>query len=66
MLAVIRLLQLDAVVVHNTVSRYIAGLPGDQRQSRLLSIQILQFFRITGTVDGQIVPFANQLQIIKI
>jgi len=66
MLAVIRLLQLDAVVIHNTVSRYIAGLPGDQRQSRLLSIQILQFFRITGTVDGQIVPFPDQLQIIKI
>ena len=44
----------------------IPRLPGDQRQSRLLSIQIFQFFRITGAVDGQIVPFANQLQIIKI
>ena len=61
--AVISLLQLDAVVIHNTVSRYIAGLPGDQRQSRLLSIQILQFFRITGTVDGQIVAFAGLLQV---
>ena len=66
MLAVIRLLQLHAVVIHNTVSRYIAWLPGDQRQSRLLSVQIFQFFRITGTVDGQIVPFPDQLQIIKI
>ena len=66
MLAVIRLLQLDAVVIHNTVSRYIAGLAGDQRQSRLLAVQIFQFFRITGTVDGQIVPFPDQLQIIKI
>ena len=66
MLAVIRLLQLDAVVVHNTVSRYMAGLAGYQRQSRLLSIQIFQFFRITGTVDGQIMPFPDQLQIIKI
>ena len=37
-----------------------------QRQSRLLSIQILQFFRITGAVDSQIVPFANQLQILEI
>ena len=66
MLAVICLLQLDAVVIHNTVSRYIAGLAGDQRQSRLLSIQIFQFFRITGAVDSQIVPFSNQLQIIEI
>ena len=66
MLAVIRLLQLDAVVIHNTVSCYIAGLAGDQRQSRLLSIQIFQFFRITGAVDGQIMPFANQLQILEI
>ena len=66
MLAVIRLLQLDAVVVHNTILCHIPRLPGDQRQSRLLSIQILQFFRITGTVDGQIVPFPDQLQIIKI
>ena len=48
------------------ISRYIAGLAGDQRQSRLLSIQIFQFLRITGAVDSQIVPFANQLQIIKI
>ena len=66
MLAVVRLLQLDAVVIHNTVSRYIAGLTGDQRQSRLLSIQILQFFRITGTVDGQIVLSADPFQIAEI
>ena len=66
MLAVICLLQLDAVVVHNTKLRYIPRLPGDQRQSRLLSIQIFQFFRITGTVDDQIVPFPDQLQIAEI
>ena len=66
MLAVICLLQLDAVVVHYTVSRYIPRLPGDQRQRRLLAVQIFQFLRITGAVDDQIVPFANQLQIIKI
>ena len=32
----------------------------------VLSIQIFQFFRITGTVDGQIVAFADQLQIAEI
>ena len=63
MLAVICLLQLDAVVVHNTILCHIPRLPGDQRQSRLLSIQILQFFRITGAVDNQIVAFAGLLQV---
>ena len=63
MLAVIRLLQLHAVVIHNTKLRYIPRLPGDQRQSRLLTIQIFQFFRITGAVDSQTVAFAGLLQV---
>ena len=59
----LRLLQLDAVVVHDTKSCHIPRLPGNQRQSRLLAVQIFQFFWITGAVDSQIVAFAGLLQV---
>ena len=66
MLAVIGSFQLHGVVIHNTIRRYMPLLFGHQQPRCFRAIQIVQFFRITGTMNGQVMPLADLIQIIEI
>ena len=66
MYAVISLFQLYAVVIHNTIRRYMPLLFGHQPSCCFCAVQIVQFFRITTAMNGQVVPSTNKFQIAEI